>query len=244
MPASIGIAPTFARAWSLLRRNWTIVIPPVAVGVVSAAAANALAGAGLLSWQFFGDMNAQGPQAFWLFLGTIVAVALRMVAAVVAIAFTAGMAAAAWTGGTATFADGAAALRRSGIQAFFALVLMTLLGLVAAALIVPTFSLSVLAYLIFLLYTMPAVLVGNRVATDAVVESIGMAWRSFGVTFVVVLLIILLAVAGGVLGNLLARLPFLGDVLGWIVMEVVVGYATLVVVGEYLQLRAEPDQAP
>lgn len=244
MPAKTAIVPTFARAWSLLRHNWTIVIPPLVVGIASAAAANALAGAGLLSWQFFGDMNVQGPQGFWLFFGTIIAVALRMVAAVVAIAFTAGMAAAAWSRGTAGFADGAAAFRRNGLQAFFALILMTLLALLAAALVVPTFWLSVLAYVIFLLYTMPAVLVGNRTATEAVIESIGMAWRSFGVTFAVVVLIILLAVAGGLLGTLLARLPFLGNVLGWIIMEVVVGYATLVVVGEYLQLRAQPDQAP
>lgn len=238
------VASTLLRAWSLLLRNPIIVIPPVVVGIISAAVATALSNGGFLSWGFFGDMNAQGPGAFWLFFETIVAMALRIVAAVAAIAFTTGMAAAAWSSGGARFSDGAAAFRRNGLQAFFALILLTILGVFAAALLVPTFGLSVLAYLIFLLYTMPGVLVGNRGATDAVVESIGLAWRSFGVTFAVVVLIIALAVAGGWLGDLLARLAFLGELLGWIVMEAVVAYATLVVVGEYLQLRSPADQAP
>ncbi len=95
-----------------------------------------------------------------------------------------------------------------------------------------------------MLYAMPAVLVGNRGAVDAVVESISLAWRSFGVTFVLVLLIIALAVAGGVLGDLLEHLPFLGQLLSWVLMEAVVAYATLVVVGEYLQLHRPADQAP
>lgn len=244
MTASMGVRATFARAWEVLRSNLIITVPAIVIGIVGAAAAQVLSNAGLLSWSFFGDMNAQGPGAFWQFLETIVAIGLRMVATVVAIAFTAGMAAAAWTRGTARFSDGAAAFRRNGVQAFFALVLLTVLGLVAAALAVPTFALSVLAYLIFLLYAMPAVLVGNRGATDAVVESITLAWRSFAVTLALVLLIIGLAIAGGVIGDLLARLPFVGDALGWIVMEAVVAYAAVVVVGEYLQLRPTPDQAP
>ncbi len=244
MRPEAGLAATLSQSLDLLRRNWVIVVPSIVVGVAGAAAATVLSQSGILSWRFFGDMNEQGPAGFWLFVGTIVAMGLRLVAAVIAIAFTAGMAAGAWTQGTAHFRDGAAAFRRNGLQAFFALILLAILGLVAAALLVPTFGVSVLAYMIFLLYAMPGVLVGNRGATDAIVESIGLAWRSFGVTFVVVLLVIALAIAGGWLGDLLARLPFLGELLGWIVMEAVVAYATLVVVGEYLQLRSPADQAP
>jgi hypothetical protein len=72
----------------------------------------------------------------------------------------------------------------------------------------------------------------------------GIAWRSFGVTLVVVLLIIALAIGGGKLGDLLGGLPFVGELLGWVIMEAVVAYATLVVVGEYLQLSTPADQAP
>lgn len=244
MQPNTGVGATFLRAWSLLCRNWVIVVPPIVVGVASSAASSALARSGVLSWQFFGDMDVQGPAAFWLFFGTIVAMALRIVAAVVAIAFTAGMAAAAWSRGSARLSDGAAAFRRNGLQAFLALVLLTVLGVLAAALFVPTFGLSVLAYLIFLIYSMPGVLVGNRSAIDSIVESISLAWRGFGVTLAVVLLIIVLALAGGWLGDFLGRVPFLGEILGWVVMEAVVAYATLVVVGEYLQLHSPADQAP
>jgi hypothetical protein len=139
--------------------------------------------------------------------------------------------------------DGAAVFARNGLQAFLALLLLMLLGIVAAALIVPTFGISVLLYMTFMLYAMPGVLVGNRGALDAIVESIGIAWRSFGVTLTVVLLIIALAIAAGWLGVLLANVPFLGSIVGWVVMEVVVAYATLVVVGEYLQLGSPADQA-
>lgn len=243
MEDNTGVGSTLLRAWTLLCKNWVVMVPSVVLGVISAIAAAALSRYGFLSWTFFGDLNAQGPNAFWLFFATIVAVALRIVAAVVVIAFTTGMAAAAWRSGAAHLSDGAAAFRRSGVQAFFALLLMTVLGLIAAALLIPTFGLSVLLYMTFMLYVMPGVLVGNRGATDAIVESIALAWKRFGVTFVVVLLVIGLAILGGWLGDLLARLPLLGNVLGWVVMELVVAYATLVVVGEYLELGAPAGKA-
>ncbi len=243
-PAKSTVGATLSRAWKLLLRNTVIVVPSLVLGVIGAAVATALSGSGWSSWQFFGDMNVQGPNGFWLFFETIVAMALRIVAAVAAIAFTAGMAAAAWSSGTARFADGAAAFRRNAVQAFCALMLLTVLGVFAAALTVPTFGLSVLCYMGFLLYAMPGVIVGNRGAVEAIVESIALSWRSFGVTFSVVGLIVVLAIAGGVLGDLLARLPFLGELPGWIVMEGVMAYATLVVVGEYLQLRSPAHQAP
>lgn len=239
-----SVSRTLLRALNLLRANPVIIVPSILLGIASAAIATVLSEHGFLSWAFFSDMNAQGPNAFWLFFGTIVAMSLRIVAAVAAIAFTTGMAAAAWRRGRANVSDGAAAFRRNGVQAFAALVLLTLVGLVAAALLVPTFGLSVLLYMIFFLYAMPAVLAGNRGAYDGLVESMGMAWRSFGVTAVVVLLIVALAIAGGKLGDLVAGLPFAGQLLGWVVMEAVVAYATLVVVGEYLQLSAPADQAP
>jgi hypothetical protein len=238
MPTDTAPAATLARAWSVLSRNWIIVVPSIFVGAAGAALSTVLARTGWLSWQFFGDLNETGQSGYLAFLATIVAMALRIVCAVVAIAFTCGMAAAAWRRGTARFADGAEVLRRNGLHAFVALVILTLLGLVAAGLFIPTFGLSVLAYMVFMLYAMPGVLVGNRGAIEGIVDSITLAWRSFGVTFLLVILIVVLAIAGGVLGNLLSHVPFLGQLFGWIIMEIVVAYATVAVVGEYVQLRA------
>lgn len=188
-------------------------------------------------------MSSGGASAFWGFLATVVAVALRILGALVAIAFTTGMAAAAWDRGTASLADGAQAFRRDGLQVFFALVMLFLIGLVASALLWPTFGLSLLAYMIFMIYTMPAVVVGGRAAQDAIVESVGTAASNFGVTLLLVVLIIALAVIGGLLGYGTGRIPFLGEAVSWIVMEAVVAFATLVVVGEYLKLRKAPSEA-
>ena len=228
----------FGRSFVLLRSNWIIVLPSLVVGMISAGAAYVLASSGILSWQFFGDLNAQGEDAFWMFAATIVAFGLRILGALVAIAFTTGMAGKAWESGRTRIGDGVQAFRRSGFQALLALVVLFLIGLAAAALVVPTFGISVLIYMIFILYTMPAVIVGGRSAPDAIIESIRLAARNFGVTFAVVVLIILLAVAGGLAGDLAGRLPLVGEIIGWLVMEGVVAYATLVVVGEYIKLGA------
>jgi len=235
---------TFEHALVLLRRNVVIVVPSLVVALVSAAVASVLSSSGYLSWQFFGDLNAQGGGAFWMFFATIVAVALRILGALVAIAFTTGMAAAAWDRGAATLADGLNAFRREGLQLLAALVLLFLIGLAASALVLPTFGISVLAYMVFMIYTMPAVVVSDRSATDAIVDSVRIAASNFGATLVLVILIVVLAFIGGFLGALAGRIPFLGEAISWIVMEAVVAYATLVVVGEYNRLNTPLQTHP
>jgi hypothetical protein len=198
---------------------------------------------GFASWQFFGDLNAQGPNAFWEFLGTIIALGLRILGALVAIAFTTGMASAAWQRGSTTLADGLAAFRSEGLHLLGALVLLFVLGMVASALLVPTFGISLLAYMLFMIYTMPAVVVADLPALEAILDSVRMAARNLGATLALVVLIVVLAVVGAAIGSAAGRIPLLGEAVSWIVMETVVAYATLVVVGEYLKLRSTPEQA-
>ena len=237
------MSQVFGRAFELLVRNVVIIVPALAIACISAAVAYVLASSGYASFQFFGDMNTGGDAAFWGFFATIVALALRILGALVAIAFTTGMAAAAWERGTASLADGAQAFRRNGVQVLFALVILFLIGLVASALVWPTFGLSLLAYMVFMIYTMPAVVVGGRPAQDAIVESIRTAAANFGLTLMLVVLIVGIAVVGGLLGYEAGRIPFLGEAVSWIVMEAVVAYATLVVVGEYIKLSKAPREA-
>lgn len=230
------MSEVFRGAWLLLRRNPIIIVPSIAVAIVSAAVDRGLSASGAASWDFFANLDAQGTGAFWMFLGTIVELGIHILGALIAIAFTVGMAGAAWENGRATLGDGLAALRRDGFQALLALGVLFLVGLAAAALVVPTFGISVLLYMIFLLYTMPGVIVGDRSATEATIESIQLAARNFGITLAVVVLIIVLAIAGGIAGDAVGRVPLLGAIIGWVVMESVVAYATLVVVGEYVRL--------
>lgn len=234
---------TLRRALLLLRRNPSIVVPSIVVALLGALAAHALSDSGYLSWGFFADLGAQGPSAFWQFLATIVALGLRVLGALVAIACTIGMADAAWSTGRATLRDGLEALRRDGAQVLAALLLLFLIGLVASALVIPTFGVSLLAYMIFMLYAMAAVVVADRAAPDAIVESVQLAARNLGITFVLVVLIVGLAIAGALLGDLAARIPLLGQAISWVFEQAVVAYATLVVVGEYAKLRTAPNEA-
>ena len=231
------------RAAVLLAANPVIVLPSLVIGAASATIARPLEAAGISSWSFFGDLDAQGVQGFWEYAATIVALGLRVLAALAAIAFTTGMAGAAWTSGRARLRDGASAFARRGPQALAALTILFLTGLGASVLAVPTFGISVVVYAALSLYAMPAAIVGARPATDAVIESMRLTWRNAPMTLALVALIVVLAVAGGLAGRAAAGIPVLGEAVGWIVMEAVVAYATLVVVGEYLKLES-PAQAP
>ncbi len=233
----------FGSAFDLLRKNAIIVVPSLAVALAGAAISYTLAASGDSSWQFFGDLDAQGPHGFWLFFETIVAFGVRILGALIVIAFTTGMAGAAWTHGTASISDGVSAFRRSGLRATGALLLLFLIGLAAAVLAVPTFGISVLLYATFVLYTMPSVIVGGRSPVDGIVESIRIAARNFAVTFCAVVLIVILSVLGGLAGGFAGPVSGVGEAVQWVVMEAVVAYATLLVVGEYLKL-APVDQAP
>lgn len=232
----------FGRSWVLLRRNPVMVLPAIGVALISALTSYALAPSGIASWGFFGNLDAQGPAAFWSFFGTVVALALRLFWALIAITFTVGMAAAAWERGTAGIADGWNALRRRGLQLLLVLVLLFLIGSCASALFIATFAISVLAYMVFAIYAIPAVVVGNRAAPDAIVESIRIAAKNIGPTVALVALIVVLALLGALLGLAAGRVPFLGDAISWIVMQLVVAYATIAVVGEYRSLASgQPD---
>jgi hypothetical protein len=227
-------ANVFAAAFALLRRNWIIVVPSLVVGAIGAAIA------GVVSSQdaggSFSDYSG-GPGVFLAFLNLIVGATAQILAAIVAIAFTTGMAGAAWTRGTASLADGAQAFKREGVRVFFAMVLLLILGFIAAVLAEPTFFISLVAYATFMIYTMAAVIVGDRPAVQAILDSISIAARNFGTTILVVALIFGIAILASLVGRLAHGVPFVGPVLETIVLQVVVAYATLVVVGEYLKLR-------
>ncbi len=224
---------TLLRALALLWRNPALLVPALVLALAGQAAAYDLSAAGYLSWRFFGDLNAAGPDAFRLFIETIVALALRIAVSLLAIAFTTGMASAAWTRGRARLSHGAQQLRREGVPLAQAMLVLLLIGLAAAALVIPTFGISLLAYMAFTIYTIPLVAVAGRPMYDALVDSLRIAAQNLGSTFVLVLLILTLAAAGAAAG----------PVVSWVLMEAAVAYATVVATGECLELRKAGNQA-
>lgn len=226
----------FARAASLLARNWIIVLPSFVIGVVVSILTGILTGpeTGSIS-----DLQGSGPSVFAYFIETIVLALATLAGSVLSIAFTTGMAGAAWERGTATLADGLRAFARNPLNAVGALVVLFVLGFIAAALIIPTFFISMIAYALFFIYTMPSVLVGERTFTEAIVESCTIAARNLKTTVLVVLLIVAVAIVASIVGHVLGAIPLLGSIVSALLTYGAVAYATLVVVGEYLQLRPE-----
>ena len=151
--------------------------------------------------------------------------------------YTAGMAGAAWQRGTTTLSDGSSAVNADAGNVLVAAILLFVLGLVATLLMIPTLFLSLLAFYIFTLYTIAAAVVGNRSGGDALRESFAIARARFGTTLIISILLGLLQFLGGLIAYGFSFAPLLGPIISAIISQIVVAYAVLVVVGEYLVLR-------
>jgi TRAP-type C4-dicarboxylate transport system permease small subunit len=212
----------FGRALVLLRNNLAIVVPGFAIALVLALVQTAL--------------EPSDPLDDDLLHRSLRAVA-QVLATIVSIAYTTGMADVAWQRGRATFADGARAFRRDGGHVFVAMLVLFALGFLAAVLAAFTFGLSLLVYAFFCIYTMAAAVAGERPGLRAVAESAEIAFGRPLPTLGVVLGIGVVAFAMGFLATLLANTPFVGPLLADVVVQIVVAYAALVIVGEYRLLR-------
>lgn len=218
----------FSRSWTLLSSNWIIIVPGLIVAVLVGLIVGFLTFSGILA-------GTAGAGAFSLALAAGLAMLVAVLGAIISIAYTTGMAGAAWERGTATFSDGAQAFRRDGTQTLLAIVLLFLMGIVAAFLSIFTFGLALLAYAIFVIYTLPAVIVGDRPAIDAIKDSFNLAAKNFLPTLIIVVLIGIISAIGGFLGaNIFG---FMGKIVSAIIQQAIVSFATLVIVGEYIKLR-------
>lgn len=238
---------TFARAAVLLVRNPVVILPGVVLGIVGAAlglAILALAGSGVIGG-LAGDQTAASTSQALTTIGTaVVAGLIALLLLICAMAYVTGMAGAAWRDGVVRLRDGWRAFDTRGAQVLYAIVLLFVIGLVAAALAPATRLLSIAVYAVFTIYTMAAVVIGERGAARAILESVHLAWTNLLPTVVVVALVVAVALGGAWLGGLLGGLwPPLAGLIAAIVQQLVVAYAALVVTGEYLKLRAADEHA-
>jgi hypothetical protein len=239
------IGNVFARAWNLLTRNWVIIVPGIVVGLV----VGLLSGVYILSQpDIYGDPSG-GASSFAYGAGTFVS---NLVLALIAIAgyiitqcYTAGMAGAAWRSGNTTLSDGSRAVNDDAGDVLVAAIYLFLLGILAHVLAPYTLQLSRFAFYLFTLYTIAAAVVGGRPGYHALRESFAIARARFGTTLIVGIVLGVLQLFGGLIAGIFGSVPLLGPVVAAIVAQVVVSYAVLVVVGEYLVLRpgvTEPAQ--
>jgi hypothetical protein len=220
---------TFAHAWTLLVRNPVIVLPGIVLGIAAAAAEEAIE---LVSFD-----------AYEL-LGALAAFALALAFALVQMAIVTGMSGDAWRHEKTSLRHGWDALAHRVVAAAGAGLLLFVLGFCAAALAPATLGITLIAYAVFFVYTMAAVVIGERAPIAAIVESANTALKNILPTVGVIALIGVIAALAGFLGGFAARFS---DVAGWLVsgliQQVVVAYATLVVAGEYLKLTHAPTES-
>lgn len=193
--------------------------PGVVAAILFTAASLALERGGLASWRFFGDLNATGPGTFSQFAQSIGAVALRVIGII-----------AVWAAVTVLGAGGERREWAAPLAGTFAILL--LIGVAAAALVVPTFGLSVVAYLVFMAYAFAGTVMGERAPIDAVVDSIRIAASRFGFSFraavIVAAAVIASAFADALSGG--AAAAVFG---GWLVVECAAAYTGLAAADEY-----------
>jgi hypothetical protein len=214
----------FGRSWSLLRKNWAIVVPGLVIGAVAGAV------------QFVLAPGQSGIPAGSLMARLIVYV-VQLLAPILGIAYTTGMATAAWQTGKASFADGKRALDRDALSVFIAMVALFALGLVAAFLAPFTAYVSLFVYLYFCIYTMAAAVVGERPGVVAIAESMRIAYHRPVTTLILVVGIVAIVATMGVVAEFLSSAPLVGPLVSTVVVQAVIAYVTLVVVGEYVILQ-------
>ncbi len=229
-----SVENVFARAWDLLTRNWVIIVPGIVVGLV----------VGIIDDLFgTGSSSASGPGVTVSYVGLgafasgLIVAIVRVAGYIVTQCYTAGMAGAAWQRGTTTLSDGSQAVHEDAGNVFVAAILLFVLGVIAWFLALPTLTLSIFVFYLFTLYTIAAAVVGNHSGPDALRESFAIARARFGTTLIIAVLLGLLQFLGSLVAVAFSFAPLLGPIISAIISQIVVAYAVLVVVGEYLVLR-------
>lgn len=232
-----GLGNTFSRAWDLLSRNWIIIVPAIVVAIVAGIIVAVLGTLGMTSAVGLSAAGAAGAGIGSAVLAGALIGAVLLIASIITLAYTTGMASAAWSTGIATLSDGAAAFREDAGSLIVAAVSLFILGVIAVFLAVFTFGLSLLAFWLFFIYTFAGVVVGNRSGTEAIGESARMTLKNFPMTLAIVVLLFIASVIAGLIGNVLHAIPFVGSIVSFVIQQIVAAYATLVIVGEYINLR-------
>jgi len=210
---------TFARAWTLLRKNPVILVPGIVAGALQTVAGIAL--------------QAVSDELVLLSLLIVIALAISLAQ----MAYVTGMSGAAWRHEQTSLADGWSALAHRWAAVAGAVLFLLAAGFCASVLAPATFGVSLVAYAVFFIYTVAAVVIGERPPIAAVVQSAATALANFVPTVAVVALIAVIAGLGGWLGSLAGRISDAG---GWLVtgllQQVIIAYSSLVIAGEYLKL--------
>ena len=235
-----NIGGVFSRSWQLLSANWIIILPAVIIsavaGLITAALMPSYAwdpATGMVSHSFFG---------LPIMLAIAIAAFIGLIASVLSMTVTTGMADAAWKTGNVSLGDGFGVLSRPNVTA--AMFALFGVSLVLSLLTFATIGLAGLIELVvffFLVYTLAAAVVGGFGGADALKESFEVAKQSWQTTLIVIVLLAVVGILAGIIAGIFHFIPLLGPILGGAVQGAVIGFFSLVLVGEYISLRAHAD---
>jgi hypothetical protein len=263
----MSLETVLSGSWTLFRRNWIVTLPMVFVTIglfVALVIVVVVAAVSGLATTTAKGVPSPGFVAA-LAVGYLICLALFAFAAIAATGATYGMADAAWERGTATFADGAAAMRTRTGALFVAIIGFVAAGVVMLILLIPTLGLAMLALPVVTMYVFPAVVCGGFGGFDAFRESWRLVRRYLGTSAIAVLILLAiqylitmvmyvgilpLEIGIGAATSGSSRVPNLGLVIPLFVLFGVVmvlmvvflyafaAYHTLAIVGLYRWLRA------
>ncbi|MEA2785933.1 MAG: hypothetical protein QOF71_2037 [Candidatus Eremiobacteraeota bacterium] len=232
-----SVESVFSRAWTLLSSNWIIIVPGVVIGVIVGIIHGLLTPHVYTAADYQNNPSLAMASVGGAFMRAILMAGVGVLGYIATTAYTVGMAGAAWERGTTTLADGSAAFQERSGNVVMTAIGLILLGIVAAVLAIPTITLSLLAFWIFTLYAMPAAVIGNQPGFSAIGQSFQIATKRFVPTLIIAILIAVISFVLGLLTLPLHFIPFLGPIVSAVITQIVIAFAMLVIVGEYLSLR-------
>lgn len=242
-PAQIDAVAELQNTFSVLFKNWILAVPTAVVSLIAAAffvfmlagVFAAFTGAGAM-----GGMNAQAALALlassgvMLIVGLIVIILLSMLANAVVLAAAENV----WHGGSPDLGAGVS----KGLSKLPALLVLFLIFAVIGIVVVPLMAVLIgipIAIILgfFFMYTLPAIVVGDRGAVEAMRESWNLVRANFGTSAMAFLGIAVVNIVGGIVRNLFHAIPFLTVIVWFVVGGIVAAYSALVLVRFYDLLR-------
>ena len=243
-PPSQSVESVFSRAWELLTQNWIIIVPGVVIGAILGVLRVLLTPAPILYTTSGGTTVYNTGALGATMLSAALLSLIGLIAFIATQAFTTGMAGAAWARGTTTLADGFAAFQEDAGRILLTGLGLLVLACIAVVIAIPTLGIALLAFYLFTLYAFPSAIVGKAPGFSSIAESFRITTARFVPTLILGIVIFVISLVGAFVAAILHFVPFLGPIVGGIITQIVVAFATLVVVGEYLNLRASGVMAP
>ena len=239
-PPQIDAVGELQNAFRVLFSNWTLAIPTALVSLVAAAffafmlagVMASVAGAGMIGGMHpgaAGGLLAAGGATLLVGLVVIVLIAILANATVI------GASENVWRGNPPDLGAGfSKALSRLG-QLLVLFVIAIVLAIVCGLLVIALGLGIILGILLgfFFMYALPAVVVGNRGATEALGESWRLVRANLGPSVIAFLGIIVVSIVGQIIINLFHVIPFLMVIIALVVGGLTSAYSALVAVRFY-----------